>query len=80
MMRPVYPPIALRSGVQGTVKFNALIAANGTILSVEVLSGHPLLVGPATEAVGKWTYRPTLVNGQPVQVETDVEVVFSLKN
>jgi TonB family protein len=80
MTRPVYPPIALRSGVQGTVKFNALIAANGTVLSVEVLSGHPLLVGAATEAVGKWTYRPTIVNGQPMQVETDVEVVFSLKN
>lgn len=80
MTRPVYPPVALRSGVQGTVKFNALLAANGTVLSVEVLSGHPLLVGAATEAVGKWTYRPTIVDGHPVQVETDVEVVFSLKN
>jgi len=80
MTRPVYPPKALQSHIQGTVRFNALIAANGTVLSVEVLSGHPLLVGAATEAVGKWTYKPTLVNGQPVQVETDVEVVFSIKN
>lgn len=75
---PVYPPLARETRVQGTVRFTAIIAKDGTIQNLHVLSGPALLVAPATDAVRKWVYRPTLLNGEPVEVVTQIDVAFSL--
>jgi TonB family protein len=75
---PVYPPEAKLAGIQGVVKFNATIAKDGTMQHLEVVSGHPLLVQAAMEAVKQWVYEPTLLNGQPVEIQTQIEVNFTL--
>ena len=77
-VRPVYPPLARQARIQGTVKLTAIIAKDGTIQKLEVLSGHPLLIPSALSAVKQWRYRPTLLNGQPVEVVTQVDVNFTL--
>ena len=77
-VRPVYPPLARQARIQGTVKLTAIIAKNGSIEKLEVLSGHPLLVPSALQAVKQWRYKPTLLNGQPVEVVTQVDVNFTL--
>jgi TonB family protein len=71
---PVYPPLALKARIQGTVRFDAVIAKDGTMVKLQVLSGHPLLVQPALEAVKQWLYKPTLLNGEPVEVITTIDV------
>jgi periplasmic protein TonB len=75
---PVYPQIAKSTRVQGTVEFTALISKEGNIENIQLVRGHPLLVKPAREAVLQWKYRPTLLNGVPVEVITDIIVNFSL--
>ncbi len=75
---PVYPPLALQARIQGTVHFNATIAADGTIENLQVVSGHPILVQSALDAVKRWVYRPTLLNGAPVEVVTTINVDFAL--
>jgi protein TonB len=75
---PRYPELALRARVEGKVTFSALIGANGMIQGLQLVSGHPLLVGAATDAVRQWLYRPTLLNGEPVEVATTIEVTFTL--
>ena len=75
---PVYPPIARTVGVSGTVALAATISKTGTIENLRVLSGHPLLRQAALDAVQQWRYRPYLLNGQPVEVETTINVVFNL--
>ena len=77
-VRPVYPPLARQARIQGTVKLTAIIAKDGTIQKLEVLGGHPLLIPSALAAVKQWRYRPTLLNGQPVEVVTQVDVNFTL--
>ena len=77
-VRPVYPPLARQARIQGTVKLTAIIAKDGTIQKLEVLGGHPLLIPAALSAVKQWRYRPTLLNGQPVEVVTQVDVNFTL--
>jgi protein TonB len=64
--------------IQGTVRLEAIIGTDGTIQQLKVLSGHPLLVKAAVEAVSRWRYQPTLLNGEPVEVVTDVDVNFTL--
>lgn len=76
--KPDYPQLAKLARIQGTVRLEALIATDGTIKDLKVVSGHPLLVKAALEAVESWRYRPTLLNGQPVEVETEIDVNFSL--
>jgi protein TonB len=76
--RPVYPPLARQARISGTVKFNAIIAKDGTIQNLQMVSGHPLLVQAATEAVRQWVYQPTLLNGEPVEVITTIDVNFTL--
>lgn len=73
---PEYPRIAQLSGVQGDVKLHAIIAKDGTIQSLTVTSGHPMLITAAKEAVEQWRYRPYMLNGEPVEVETIITVVF----
>ena len=75
---PVYPPLARQARVSGTVRFTAIIARDGTIQNLAVVSGHPLLVAAATAAVRQWRYRPTLLNGEPVEVIAPIDVIFTL--
>ena len=75
---PPYPVIAKAAGVQGTVILQATISKSGTIENLRVISGQPMLQQAALDAVKTWRYRPYLLNGQPIEVETTVNVVFSL--
>jgi protein TonB len=76
--KPQYPPLAKAARVQGTVRIQAVIAADGTIGHLKAMTGPPLLVGPAVEAVSRWRYQPTLLNNRPVEVLTEIDVVFML--
>lgn len=76
--KPIYPPLAKQARIQGTVRFNAIIGKDGTIQNLTLISGHPLLVPAAQEAVKQWLYRPTLLNGEPVEVATVIDVNFTL--
>jgi len=73
---PVYPELAKQARIQGVVRLSVVIATNGTVQNMTVVSGHPLLVGAALDAVKQWTYQPTLLNNQPVEVATTVEIPF----
>lgn len=75
-VEPVYPHIAAVSGIQGQVKLHAIIARDGSIQSLNAISGNPLLVRAALEAVGQWRYRPYVLNGEAVEVETFITVNF----
>lgn len=77
---PEYPPLAKMARIQGTVKLEAVIAKDGTIQDLKVLSGHPLLVKAALNAVKQWRYQPTLLNGEPVEVVTEIDVNFTLSD
>jgi protein TonB len=77
---PVYPPLAKQARVSGTVQLVGVIAKDGTIQQLQVVSGHPLLVKAALDAVRQWIYRPTLLNGQAVEVIAPIDVIFSLSN
>jgi TonB family protein len=79
-VQPVYPALAKSAGVQGTVEFTATVDETGHVVNLQLVRGHPLLVNAAREAVLQWTYRPTLLNGQPVTVISDVSVNFTLDN
>jgi periplasmic protein TonB len=76
--KPVYPQLAKAARVQGTIKLQAIIAVDGTIKNLKVISGPPLLVNSAMEAVRRWQYKPTLLNGSPVEVITEIDVNFTL--
>jgi len=75
---PVYPALAKQARIQGTVKFQAIIGKDGTIQNLQLVSGHPLLVANAQQAVSQWIYKPTLLNGEPVEVVTTIDVNFTL--
>ena len=75
---PIYPPLAKQARIQGTVSLAVHIAADGTVKDLQVISGHPLLVEAAIDAVKQWVYQPTLLNGNPVDVLTQVDVNFTL--
>ena len=77
-VQPAYPEEASKARISGTVKLRVLIATDGTIQQIQVVSGHPLLIQAAIDAVRQWQYQPTLLNGQPVEVDTQVDVIFSL--
>lgn len=76
---PVYPPLALRAGVGGTVILEAVIGSDGTVQDLRVLRSIPLLDGAAIEAVRQWLFTPTLLNGEPVPVVMTVTVTFRLR-
>ena len=75
---PVYPPLARSARIQGQVVLAAIISKAGTIQHLQVLSGHPMLVNAALEAVSQWRYRPYVLNGEVIEVETQVTVNFKL--
>jgi protein TonB len=76
--KPAYPPLAKQARISGTVRFNAVIGKDGSIQNLTLVSGHPLLVPSAQEAVRQWQYQPTLLNGEPVEVVTTIDVNFTL--
>jgi len=75
---PIYPPDAKQARIQGVVKMSAIIGKDGTVQKIELISGHPLLAPAAMEAVQQWRYQTTLLNGQPVEVVTQIDVNFTL--
>ncbi len=75
---PPYPPIAKAARISGTVHLLGVIAKDGTIQKLQVISGHPLLVQAALDAVRQWTYRPTYLNNEVVEVMAPIEVNFTL--
>src|SRR5215469_3441772 len=77
-VQPIYPPLARQTRISGTVKLHAIIGKNGAVEQLQVVSGHPLLVQSALDAVRQWRYQPTLLNGDPVEVDTEIDVIFSL--
>jgi protein TonB len=74
----VYPQLAIQARIQGNVVLHAIIGRDGQVSELQVLSGHPLLVNAALDAVRQWRYSPTLLNGQAVEVETTITVSFVL--
>ena len=79
-VKPVYPSLAMQVHTQGNVVLHAIIGRDGAILSLQLVSGHPLLAPAAIDAVRQWRYRPYTLNGEPAEVETMVTVRFVLGN
>jgi protein TonB len=75
---PAYPPLARQARIQGVVVLQAQISKEGNIENLTLISGHPMLAPAAIEAVKQWKYRPYLLNGEPVEVDTQVQVNFTL--
>jgi TonB family protein len=77
-VNPVYPPEAKQNHIEGLVRFTVIIGKDGRVQNVTLVTGDPLLAEAAREAVSKWVYKPTLLNGDPVEVITQVDVNFTL--
>ena len=77
-VQPVYPALARSARIQGVVVLQAVISRQGTIENLGVVTGHPMLVPAAIDAVRQWRYRPYILNNEPVEVETQITVKFSL--
>jgi protein TonB len=78
-VKPVYPADAKEARIQGVVILEALIGRDGSVNEVKAISGHPMLQQAAIDAVSQWKYKPTLLNGQPVEVVTTVTVNFAFQ-
>lgn len=78
-IEPVYPPLARQIRREGRVELRALISTDGTIKSLQVVSGDPLFLQSALDAVRQWRYRPTVLNGQPVEIDTYITVIYNLQ-
>ena len=76
--KPLYPPLARSARISGTVHLQAIIGRDGTIRNLQLVGGPPLLIAAALDAVRRWVYQPTLLNGEPVEVFTEIEVNFTL--
>jgi protein TonB len=77
-VQPTYPPLARTARVQGAVQLAAVIGKDGAVQNLHVLSGHPLLTQAALDAVKQWRYKPYILNGEPVEVDTQITVNFTL--
>jgi len=75
---PVYPPLAQQARIQGVVRFSAIIGKDGSVQNLSLVSGHPLLLESARQAVTQWVYKPTLLDGELVEVATTIDVNFTL--
>jgi protein TonB len=78
-VKPSYPALAKQARIQGTVELSAIIGKDGRVQDLKLVRGHPLLVQAAIQAVRDWEYRPTLLNGEPVEVATTIDVNFTLQ-
>jgi TonB family protein len=79
-VQPMYPPLARQTRISGTVRLHAIIGKDGAVEQLEVISGHPLLLQAAMDAVKQWMYQPILLNGDPVKVDTTIDLIFALEN
>jgi protein TonB len=79
-VEPVYPPLARQVHREGRVELRAIIGTDGSIQSMQVVSGDPLLVRSALDAVQQWHYKPTILNGQPVEIDTYITVVYTMQH
>jgi protein TonB len=77
-VKPTYPPLARQARIQGTVVLQAVISKDGSIEHLTLVSGHPMLAPAAIEAVKQWKYKPYFLNGEPVEVDTQINVNFTL--
>lgn len=75
---PIYPPLAKQIHKEGRVELRAIIATDGTIQSLEIESGDPIFYQSAKDAVSQWRYKPTILNGQPMQIDTHVTVIYTM--
>jgi len=79
-VEPVYPPWAIQIHREGRVELRAIIATDGTIRSLEIVSGDPIFYQSALEAVRQWCYKPTILNGQPVEIDTHITVIYTVSH
>ena len=79
-IEPQYPTLAIQTRREGRVELHALISPNGTIESLEVISGDPFFIQSALSAVRQWRYRPTILNGHPIEVDTHITVIYTLNH
>jgi periplasmic protein TonB len=77
-VKPNYPPLARQARIQGSVMLQAVISKDGSIEGLKVISGHPMLIPAALDAVKQWKYKPYILNGEPVEVDTQITVNFTL--
>jgi protein TonB len=77
-VEPVYPPLAIQIRRAGRVELHAIISSDGSIKSLEVIDGDALFLKSALDAVSQWRYHPTILNGQPVEVDTHITVIYSM--
>ena len=77
-VEPAYPPLARTARIQGSVVLEAVISKDGTMKDLRLISGHPLLVQSAIQAVSQWRYKPYILNGDAIEVETQITVNFLL--
>lgn len=77
-VEPVYPVLAKQTHREGRVELRAIIGTDGTIRSLQIVSGDPLFLMSAKEAVEQWRYKPTVLNGQPVEIDTYITVIYSM--
>ena len=77
--KPVYPPLARQARIYGDVIIDAVIDVNGNVVEMQVISGHPLLVPAALQALRQWKYQPTILNDEPVPVKLLVTLKFTLQ-
>ncbi len=77
-VQPVYPPLARQARIQGPVVLQAEIGKDGSIQNLRLISGHPMLAPAAIEAIKQWKYKPYILNGEPVEVETTITFNFTL--
>lgn len=75
---PIYPPLAKQIHKEGRVELRAIIATDGTIQSLEIVGGDPMFYLSAKEAVSQWRYKPTVLNGQPMEIDTHITVIYSM--
>jgi periplasmic protein TonB len=79
-VEPIYPPLARQIHKEGRVELHAIIATDGTIQSLEIVSGDPIFYQSAKDAVSQWRYRPTILNSQPVQIDTHITVIYTMQH
>jgi protein TonB len=79
-VEPIYPTLPKQIHREGRVELRAIIGTDGTIQSLQVVSGDPMFLNSAIGAVQQWRYRPTILNGQPVEIDTYITVVYTMQH
>jgi protein TonB len=79
-IEPSYPPLAIQIHKEGRVELHAIIGTDGSVKTLEVISGDPFFIQSALSAVRQWRYRPTILNGQPIEVDTHITVIYTLSH